>query len=220
MDSAKREIASIKNLDKPGDPAIKCMFNPKEYSFSKTNTWRESETPAQNSSELQFGGGRPATLQMQLFFDTYADQADVRQRYTDAIWKLMMIDSDLRDTRNEHGRPPRVLFQWGQTWAFEAVITSVKQQFTLFLSNGVPVRATLDVTFQQVRDTSQLRAQNPTSGGEGGERIWRVGPGETLAWISYKSYGDSTRWRAIADANRLRQVRDLTPGMVLVIPNV
>jgi nucleoid-associated protein YgaU len=131
----------------------------------------------------------------------------------------MMVDKKLKDKKNKNGRPPRVLFQWGETWSFEAVINSVKQQFTLFLSTGTPVRATLDITFQQVTDTAQLRPQNPTSGGVGGERVWRVSAGDTLAWIAFREYGDSTMWRLIADANRLTRVRELTPGTMLVIPN-
>jgi hypothetical protein len=220
MENGKREVASLKNLDRPGQPPIKCMFNPKEYSIQKQNQWKEGNTPAHNVSQLEFGGGKPATLQMQLFFDTYAESEDVRKKYTDGIIKLMMIDDSLKDKKNKKGRPPRVLFQWGQSWSFEAVITSIKQQFTLFLSNGVPVRATLDVTFQEVKDPKEQPKQNPTSGGVGGERMWRVGPGDTLALIAYREYGDSSMWRAIADANRLTKVRELTPGTMLVIPNV
>lgn len=219
MDDAKLAKATITNLDRSGSQPVKCMFNPKEYSFSKTNNWSEGDTPSQNTSQLQFSGGKPASLQMQFFFDTYEERTDVREKYTDAFWELMVIDTSLKDKQNQYGRPPRVLFQWGRTWSFEAVITSMKQQFTLFLDTGVPVRATLDVTFQQVRDTSQLRSQNPTSGGMGGERVWRVQPGDTLAWIAFREYGDSTRWRLIAEANRLTRVRDLTPGTILVIPN-
>jgi nucleoid-associated protein YgaU len=219
MNNANMARATIQNLDKPGSKPITCLFNPKEYTFQKQNSWKEGETPAQNTPQLQFGGGKPASLQMQLFFDTYAEQEDVRKKYTDDIWELMMVDNTLKDKKNKNGRPPRVLFQWGETWSFEAVITSVKQQFTLFLSTGTPVRATLDISFQQVKDTAQLRPQNPTSGGVGGERVWRVNAGDTLAWIAYREYGDATMWRLIADANRLTRVRELTPGTTLVIPN-
>jgi nucleoid-associated protein YgaU len=31
-------------------------------------------------------------------------------------------------------------------------------------------------------------------------------------------YGNATRWRPIADANRLHRLRDLQPGLVLGIP--
>ncbi len=219
MQNATLAKATIQNLDRPGSQPVACMFNPKEYTFQKSNSWKEGETPAQNTSELQFSGGKPATLTMQLFFDTYAKGTDVRGEFTDAFWNLMNIDENLKDKKNKFGRPPRVLFQWGQTWSFEAVITSMKQQFTLFLGTGIPVRATLDVTFQQVRDAKQLRAQNPTSGGDGGERIWRVQEGETLAWIAYREYGDTAKWRLIAEANHLIRVRELTPGTILVIPN-
>lgn len=209
--------ARIINLDQVGIP-IECLFNPKEYTFAKQNSWAEEKTPGSNTTPLTFGGGQPATLQMQLFFDTYGEKKDVRG-HTDAIWELMMVDESLRDSQNKWGRPPTVLFQWGTTWSFKAVITSVTQKFTLFLPIGTPVRATLDVSFRQIADTKQLKPQNPTSGGVGGERVWTVKEGDTLAWIAHTEYGDPTQWRLIADANRLTNVRRLTPGLVLMIPN-
>lgn len=218
MDNASLAHAKIINLDGGGSP-IECMFNPKEYSFSKRNQWTPGKSKGSNMPQLEFGGGQPATLQMQLFFDTYAKGKDVRKEYTDAIWQLMMVDQTLKDPKNKKGRPPKVRFQWGSAWSFDAVITSINQKFTLFLSDGTPVRATLDVTFQQIKDAALFPPQNPTSGGVGGERVWTVNEGDTLAWIAYKEYGDSNQWRLIADANRLTQVRRLVPGTVLEIPN-
>ena len=203
---------------------IKCLFNPKEYTFAKQNSWPKDQKTGANVPQMTFGGGQPATLQMELFFDTYADanggQAkDVRKEYTDKLWKLMIVEDKLKDKKNKKGRPPTVRFQWGSAWSFNAVITSLSQKFTLFLSDGTPVRATVSVTFQQIKDEAQLAAQNPTSGGIGGERLWTVADGDTLAWIAYKEYGDTGQWRAIADLNRLSDVRTLRPGTVLVLPN-
>jgi predicted Zn-dependent protease len=195
------------------------MFNPEEYSFSKQNSWTEGTTTGSNMPELEFSSGQPATLQMQLFFDTYALRKDVRAEYTDAIWALMMVDENLKDTRSQKARPPMVRFQWGRSWSFDAVITSITQKFTLFLGDGTPVRATLDVSFRQIKDTKKLKPQNPTSGGIGGERVWRVEDGDTLAGIAYQCYGDPTDWRPIAAANGLRTVRRLRPGTLLTIPN-
>jgi nucleoid-associated protein YgaU len=175
--------------------------------------------------QLTFGGGQPATLAMELFFDTYAaargggEAKDVRKEYTDAIWKLMSVNDKLRDKKTNKGRPPTVRFQWGDAWSFNAVLTNVSQKFTLFLPNGTPVRATLTVTFQQVKDEAALAPQNPTSGGVGGERVWTVAEGDSLGWIAHQEYGDTSRWRRIAEANRLTDVRRLVPGSTLVIPN-
>jgi len=223
MADSTRVPAEIVNADT--DESVECYFNPKEYTFSKSNNWSPDPKAGYNVPQLNFGGGQPATLQMELFFDTYAKSRsggkceDVRRVYTDKIWKLMIVNEKLKDKKNKKGRPPKVRFHWGNAWFFNAVITSISQKFTLFDTDGTPVRATLTVSFQQIQDTAELGAQNPTSGGVGGERVWTVVEGDSLAWIAHKEYGDTSRWREIADANNLTEVRHLTPGTVLVIPN-
>lgn len=220
MNQSSLTKALIINLDK--GKRIGCMFNPNEYTFSKQTRWRPARRAGANMPKLEFGGGEPATLRMQLFFDSYNTQADVRKTHTDQIWELMLVDEGLKDPKNQKGRPPLVRFQWGAAWSFDAVITQLSQRFTLFLPDGTPVRATLDVTFQQIKEEKLYPPQNPTSGGIGGERNWKVQQGDTLAWIAYKEYGDTSRWRDIADANQetLNDLRSLTPGMLLYIPNI
>ena len=216
-------LAHATIIDKDhGDKAVPCLFNPKEYSFSKQNSWKQVDSKGTNIGQNEFSNGQPTTLQMQLFFDTYAQDGtpkDVRKAYTGAIWGMMKVDPSLSNHKSKKGRPPVVIFQWGSMWSFKAVITSIRERFTLFLSDGTPVRSTLDVNFQQIQDEKWYPATNPTSGGVGGERIWTVSEGDTLAWIAYKEYGDANLWRLIAEANRLTKVRQLAPGMILEIPN-
>ena len=215
--------ALIMNLD--SGQRFECYFNPKEYTVAKNNNWNSAPVATTDIPQMVFAGGQPATMQMSLLFDTYAQSVagsparDVRKAYTDAIWQMMLVDEKLRDERNLRGRPPFVRFVWGATWSFNAVITSVSQQFTLFSSDGTPVRAVLGVQFQQIEDERLLPKQNPTSGAVGGLRQWTVRDGDTLALIAFREYGDATRWRPIADANRLTRVRRLTPGALLVIPH-
>jgi nucleoid-associated protein YgaU len=222
--SSQPAFAIIENVD--ANEKLKCRFRPKEYTFAKSNSWPKDQKAGHNAPVLSFGGGQPATLQMELLFDTYIDAKDgaqpkdVRKEYVDKLWKMMYVVAKLKDKeKNKKGRPPKVRFTWGKAWTFEAVITSLQVKFTLFLPDGTPVRATANVTFQQVQDTENLPSQNPTSGGIGGERVWTVAEGDTLGWIAYQEYGDSSRWRLIADANRLQTVRRLVPGSVLVVPN-
>lgn len=222
--SSQPADAIIKNVD--GKEELKCRFRPKEYTFTKANSWPKDQKAAHNSPVLSFGGGQPATLQMELMFDTYIDAKngqqpkDVRKEYIDKLWKMMYVDKNLKEKqKNKQGRPPKVMFTCGKAWSFEAVITNLQVKFVLFLPDGTPVRATATVTFQQVKDTENLPSQNPTSGGIGGERLWRVTEGDTLAWIAHQEYGDTSRWRLIADANHLSDVRRLVPGTVLVLPN-
>ncbi len=218
--------ASIVNIDS-GKTVVECMFNPKEYTFNKSNNWEPGKAKGNNIPPLEFTRGDATVLTLQLVFDTYAEGADVRSKYTDAIWNLMRVDPKLKDQKNKKARPPKVRFLWGKsagskTWAFDAVITKIQQKFTLFLPDGTPVRSTLDVTFQQIKDDgvgAPLPGQNPTSGALDSLRLWTVQEGDTLAWIAYQEYGDPNEWRRIADRNRLTQVRSLRPGAVLELPS-
>lgn len=218
---AKATIIKLNKQNRPNHSEwVKVMFNPKELTFSKQNTWKQGQSPHADNPEFDFGGGGAATLTLQLFFDTYAERKDVRKTYTDAIYSLMRVDDALVDPKTGKGRPPAVRFQWGQNIGFDAVITSIRQRFTMFLpDDGTPVRAVLDITFSQIKDSLFYPNQNPTSGGAGGERVYTVKEGDTLTWIAFNEYNDATQWRQIADANNLTEVRRLTPGAKLMIPH-
>lgn len=212
-------------VKKSGGNPIYFMFNPKEYEFTKSNQWGNEETKGTNTPKIEFKGGQPTSLSLQLVFDTYGLQPpkDVRKEYTNALWELTLVEESTRNAKNNKARPPTVLFMWGKSaspmWSFEAVITKMSQKFTMFLADGTPVRATVNLTLQQAKDERQsLGWQNPTSGGVDRVRLWTVQEGDTLAWIAYRHYGDTAEWRRIADANRLTQVRHLRPGTTLELP--
>jgi nucleoid-associated protein YgaU len=202
------------------EPVLTVMFNPKDLTISKQNTWNPKKTPKDNTPELEFGGGGSATMTLQLFFDTYASRKDVREKYLNTIYQWTRVDPKLTEPKSKKGRPPEVRFHWGAV-IFDGVIQSISQKLTMFLpGDGTPVRAVVDLTLTESRDGKFFPKQNPTSGGVGGDRVWVVREGDTLPWIAYNEFKDATEWRAIADANRMTQVRTLVPGTVLVIPNV
>jgi len=218
MEGTNAAKAAILNIDKGGVP-IECHFNPGEYTFSKQNGWNITSTPAANVPEFEFSGGQPAELQMQLLFDTQREQKDVRKAYTDRVWELMLVDETLKVPKSQKGRPPQVRFQWGTTWSFDAVITSITQRFILFMPDGTPVRALMDVTFKQIKDERLFPRQNPTSGGKGGERAVTVREGDTLRLIAHREYGSVALWIRIAEANGIETPRRLEPGTQLRIPS-
>jgi hypothetical protein len=215
--------AIIRNLDTKEE--IKCLFNPNQYTFSKHNNWSPKQVQANDVPLLQFSGGNSTTLSMQLFFDTSLIGKDVRD-VTKGVWKLMKIDKTLTNKkdeekgiyRSEKGRPPTVAFHWGGTWSFNAVITDLKQTLTLFREDGTPVRATMDVTFMQVGlETGDFPGQNPTTVGRPGYKRRVVKEGDTIDWIAFEEYGDSSMWRTIAETNELDDPRMLRPGQILSI---
>jgi hypothetical protein len=204
------------------------LFNPNELNFEKTNTYAQKEEPELPSSNLQFIKSGLRTLTMDLFFDTYEDHdgvtasTDVRT-LTDKItgWEsissrgnasgkgLMDVDSDLH-------APPVCLFVWG-SFTFRCIIAKAVTKFTMFLPDGVPVRATLQITLIEHKDI-EIPTRDTALQSIDRIKIWQVKDGDSLWLIAAQEYGDPELWRVIAKANGISNPRLLKSGMELVIP--
>lgn len=220
LQKAKIEILDPGAVDGlRGLPAvIPVQFNPSEYSLTKGTQIAEIAIPGLDSPLLQFVAGQNEKLTLDLYFDTtregMGDSArDVRE-HTRMIYQLVKVQPDTHS-------PPRVRFTWDANLKFESIVESVTQKFTLFNPNGVPLRATVSVTFREYKTLDQqlkelnLRSPDHT-------RLHVVVEGETLALIAAEKYGHSRYWRVIADNNavRLPNPRLLSPGLALELPRL
>lgn len=202
--------------EKSGGVAVDCMFNPFEYTVSKQNTFEDKSRNRSSVPQVEFKKAGAQTLKLNLVFDTYEAGEDVTLT-TNKLWKFMEPKTREEGNSNRKVPPPDVAFEWG-VFRFVSVITQMTQKFTLFQSDGTPVRANVDVTFTQHRDVEDYPNQNPTSGGGDVEKIHRVIAGDRLDAIAFEVYGDATRWRLIAERNGLRDPLAIRPGQVLTIP--
>jgi nucleoid-associated protein YgaU len=200
-------------------PLIPVQFNPPEYTIGKAAQIAEIAIPGIDSPVLQFVRGQTQTLALELFFDTTrfgrgeAQSVDVRT-LTDRVAQLGRIQP------HTHA-PPRVRFVWGRGLSFRAIVDNVQQKFTLFTPHGVPVRASLTMSFKEYRTLEeQLKELNLQTADH--TKVHRVKRGETLPAIAFREYGDAASWRLIADENadRLPDLRRLTPGTELRIPAI
>ena len=216
MPSGELSKATLTNLDDPNAQPIEVMFNPTEYSISKSNSWDAVKIVGSNVPRLEFTSGGSIDLSLDLLFDTYEKGTDVRN-YTGKIFDLTKIEPKTVDKATGVGRPPRCMFSWGKVFNFAAVITSISIQYILFLSDGTPVRAKMSLSLQECEDSDAKPGQNPTTQGTLGQKVYVVKPGDTIDWIAYQEYNDSSQWREIADNNNLDDPRNLKPGQTLAI---
>ena len=75
------------------------------------------------------------------------------------------------------------------------------------------------IAFRQYED-EKLPKQNPTSGTLKPGQVRRLETGQYLDTLSQDLYGDSGRWRAIAEANNIDDPLALEPGRYLVVPEL
>jgi hypothetical protein len=206
------------------------MFNPDQITFTKSNTWNYHPTTGQSLPGGSFGSSTPATLQVTLIFDGTEHGEDVGA-IIDKLVALTKVDESLDNGSapvaprsrtppppTPQHRPPTVQFLWGTYLSFTAVIQRIVSKYTLFLDNGTPVRASVDVTFLQVGEKDVFKPQNPTSGGRTGERIHRLGPRETLDQVAYATFGQTGLWRALAAFNGIDDPLRLQAGDAILLP--
>jgi nucleoid-associated protein YgaU len=218
---------------------IQVQFNPTTLSITKPVTWGDQPPPSPpseltaekrqqfeaaqkrefNAPQITFSGGGSRTLTLELLFDvtemTQVDGKDPDVRIlTNKIVKLTRIQRG----KGQTDPPPICELSWGKPpsgsdFPFLGVITNLTQNFTLFRSDGRPVRATLSVQFKEFLDPERDKKQTDP---EFTTRV--VVRGDTVSSIAAEVYRDPKQWRVIANVNRLDDPRQIKPGQRLNIP--
>ena len=199
---------------------ILCLFNPSELSVSKSSTWETKGVAGRDTPRSTYDRGGSGSLSLNLTLDTTDDGTPVT-KHTDKLMNLLQVDPELPDfdKKKNTGRPPWVIFHWGDFHSFKSVVTSLNLSFTYFSSTGTPLRAKAALTLQQLGPDPDYGPQNPTSGTPYPHRLHTVSPGETLDRIAATYYGNAGRWRALADANGIEDPLAIRPGTVITIPD-
>jgi hypothetical protein len=200
---------------KPGASlgVLKFAFNPKDYSTALQAGWnfKPQKKPGEHP---EFTGTQLRTMDVEMFLDaTDSDAGDISESV-----KTLMSTVRPTEKSNSSGTPfpPIVIFSWGETDPFVAVVKSVTVNLTLFRPSGQPLRGTSKLSMNEY--PTEPGQQNPTSGARRSTRAHRVLLGDTLASIANTEYGTPTLWRAIATANDLEDPFALRIGHELLIP--
>ncbi|HEY7461212.1 MAG TPA: hypothetical protein VIC59_04995, partial [Gemmatimonadota bacterium] len=100
---------------------------------------------------------------------------------------------------------------------FRCVLESVRQKFTLFSPEGVPLRATLTVSFREYKTLNdqleQLHLSSPDR-----THVHVLQEGDSLASVAHRYYEKPGQWRHIASWNAIDDPRRLDPGAFLEVP--
>ena len=210
---------------------IDVQFNPTELTFDKGAQIAEIGIPGLDSPLLQFVRGQNEKLSVDLFFDstedgTGAGATSVTEK-TDAIYSLVKIEPD------GHA-PPICTLLWNSSFPgidllpsagnqrrneFQCIVESVKQKFTLFSPEGVPLRATVTLVLREYKSLNeQLDQLNLSSPNRTHSHVTRAG--DTLAALAGHFYHKPGEWRAIADGNDIEDPRRIDVGRFLTIPPI
>ena len=194
---------------------LSVLFNPSEYNLSRGMNYTDKKVLGMDNPFVQFVSGEAETLKMTLMFDTYKppgmdsqeeDGTDVR-RETRKITELMEIDP------KKH-RPQIVTFRYGSL-IFRGVILEANQSFTMFLGNGMPVRAKVDLTFRAVEGDKKTPLESPDR-----TKCRTVHESQQLWNLAWEEYGDPQQWKVIARENGNIDPLEIRPGQTVKLPAI
>lgn len=182
------------------------QYNPVNFKFNKPVSWKEHDDQGKEGS-LEFQKASPASMSMELTFDTTHDGSDVRTAWVNLLLYLtnpLVPAGSGEQSCLEKKRPPKVWFRWGK-FKLLGVIESVDATYLMFSPEGTPLRAKVTV---------KMKEWNPEDYDNGGGGSYyesepvslvTVGPGETITAVALANDAD---WREICDKNNINDPMD------------
>ena len=195
------DLASFKSLDlRPGLNVV--LADKSSTRLIRPDAWAAPIL----SHGLLYVRGKARRLTMDLFFDTYEVDEDVRV-HTGPLVALL-------DKNPATKAPPVLLFSMGQ-FNFQCVLVDASQRFTMFRRDGSPVRSVVSAQFQEfvrveIEVTQGLFIGPPT--------LHTAIRNETASAIAGRALGDPARWREVAEANGIDDPLNIPTGATLKIP--
>lgn len=221
MASSKLSKALLIPLDAQNQDAaeaswIKVQFNPASLRVTLSNTLRDSSSGSGQSKAAQFVDKSESTLAIELVFDTSVIDAenlsendgtqtllhqDVRQQ-TQQIASEFMKPQDSESSQPK--APKRCRFQWG-SFSFIGMLSSYNETLDFFSPEGVPLRATLALTFKQ--DNYQFDIIDIKDALRRQGRLAVEGEGVSAADANLAANRDPKQWRDTAMYNGMENPR-------------
>ena len=156
---------TIGSLDEPGIQ-VEAQYNPKELSVVQDVPWAKpgaaNQTGTQQGSgggsgdpiALEFTGAAGRTMTVELLFDQYEELGGGRAvnvaKQVGILETLARIRNPAETDENKR-RPHQCVVAWGGRGlpSFKCVITKLNTKYTMFSSDGEPLRATCTVDLKE-----------------------------------------------------------------------
>lgn len=204
---------------------IDVQFNPSTLRVTLANTLR----PARGGGAGQYVDRSESSLAVELVFDTsvqasfgggsagsrtVAANTDVRtltRRIADAFMQPQPTEGN-----GQPLAPRRCRIQWG-SFQFTGMLASYGETLDFFAPEGIPLRATLALSFKE--DRYQFDQNDQQAAARAQPTLGAGGPGQTAASATQAAGGNPLGWRLVADFNDLENPR-FTAEAGVVLPGL
>lgn len=204
------------NIDGSIEP-FELMLNPETVTIKSTICYTEQEGSGSCSNDvpkfrcqpvkeiviapfiIDVTGAIPGTLSL-----LHASMDEVIDHLEDVVYNI-----------TDEEKPPVILIEWGAN-SYKTQLTSMDVKYTLFDSDGDPLRAEITLNLQEFPDSLHnfgLTADLDKV------KSKVVKDGQTLPGLCQEVYGDPTLYPEVAEYNGLSEFQNLEPGLTLFFPS-
>ena len=189
------------------------MFNPEKYSTTSQTHYNNDCTPGNNGEHQQYNRTPARTFNFEFLVDGTGASGETREVMADII----LFRTTCGFLGAEH-QPAFLIISWG-TLLVRCRLTSLTIDYTLFRSDGTPLRATLKASFTEYT-TKTLQQLSMFLSSPDVTHVRTVASHDRLDLLSYKMYKNSKYYMELARVNNLDQFRKLKAGDKLVFPPI
>lgn len=191
------------------------QMDPETLKFGKEIVYREDRQLGAIGGNSRFERYRPEFLSFKFTVDCTGVVEGTKEK--DNVYDKIQEVEKLLYTYNSDGhRPSYVLVRYVEL-LFKGQVKKMDVEYTLFSNSGIPLRATVELTFSGFRcgekERKKFHKQSPDM-----SRLVTVKEGETLPYLCHKLYGDSRLVLQVARFNNLGGFRNIPAGTELLFP--
>jgi LysM repeat protein len=194
--------------------AYRALINPDKYTHSYEIAYNQEQGIGTPNASIKYQKSSPQGLNFELIFD---GTGVLNSSRTDVAADITNFKKIAYDYNGDIHKPNYLKLIWGKGINFRCQLTSLNVNYSMFRSDGSPLRARATVDFKEYLNPTQVTA-NAANSSPDLTHEWLVKAGDTLPAITSQIYGDSSYYLKVATYNNLDNFRYLKPGTTLYLP--
>lgn len=193
-------------------------INPENYSRSLSVNLDESQAQGSSGNDSKNDKTKPEEIKLDFFLD---NTNTVMGNHLNGMPVSKQVEKFVKLAYDYDGKihQPNYLKLCWDVLVFRCKLKDVSINYTLFDSNGAPLRAKLSATFQEfIEEEQRTRKENKQSPDL--THIRRVEGNTRLDNMTFDIYGSDKQFLQIANANNLTSPRLLRESAQLIFPPI
>lgn len=215
LEKIKIETYSDDKYQNKGSEEFVAMFNPNKYTLKYEIEQNERQGAGTSPSAPTFAKMKSQEIDLEFLLDG----TGVTGTEEDVPGKVDEFLKAAYEYKGDEHKPRYLRIWWGAAFVFDCVLKSADIEYTLFKSDGTPIRAKISGKFTGfVND--ELREKKEDKQSPDVTHVREVPPKERIDYLTFKEYKDSDYYLQIAAFNELNSFRKLRTGSTLIFPPV